>query len=226
MPVSLDPVDDSITLSRKIGLVAAWASAFFGLLYLLGIVLNLTTSGSFYPSGQDVRTVSAVIAILWNLVLLLLFATLRREAKSSRSILAEIALAFAILVCATSVLAWFAGLTTYHRLAHAVGDDLATLMDPYNPASLAYALEHLGWGLFFGCAAVSAGLALDHRQASPLLPWLLITTGFLSLCHFLGVLASIDALVLLGFVSWSVTLPLSNVLLAMMFRRRLESERD
>jgi uncharacterized protein (TIGR03382 family) len=68
---------------------------------------------------------------------------------------------------------------------------------------------------------VCAGLAIDGGRASPLLRWSLILTGVLSLCHFAGVLTGSDALTNAGFISWGVTLPLSSVLLALMFRRRL-----
>jgi len=80
------------SLSRTIGRAMALSSAAFGLLYLLGIVVNLATSGSFYPSGDDVKAVSAVIALLWHLVLVILFVAVRREAEPSRSFFPELAL--------------------------------------------------------------------------------------------------------------------------------------
>jgi uncharacterized membrane protein len=93
----------------------ALSSTIFGILYLLGVGVNLITSGSVYPSGEDVKLISAVIALLWNLVLVVLFTTLRRETQPSRAILAEMALVFAILVCGVSCASWFAGLIVYPR---------------------------------------------------------------------------------------------------------------
>jgi uncharacterized membrane protein len=210
------------SLSRKVGLFMAGSSTFFGFLYLLGLGVNLFTSASFYPSGSDVKYISAVVAILWNLALVALFATLRREAEPSRAILAELALVFAILVCATSCTSWFLGMTAYPRFALTVDPGTAAMLDPYNPSSLSYALEHLGWGLFFGLTTVLAGLALEPRSTSNWLRWSLVVTGILSLGHFLGVLISNDAIAVLGFVSWGVALPISSALLAAMFRRKLK----
>jgi hypothetical protein len=219
--VSTDPY----LLSRKIGLAMAASSAAFGFLYLLGLGVNLATSGSFYPSGDDIKLVSAVIALLWNLVLVILFATLRRESETSRAVLGELALVFAIMVCATSCTSWFIGLTAYPRLAQTAGPALASLMDPYNSSSLSYALEHLGWGIFFGLAALFAGLALGRNATSIWLRWSLVVTGVLSLAHFIGVTAANGVLSALGFVSWGVAFPISSALLTAMFRRKLK-ERD
>ena len=216
-------LDDSTkSLSRKIGLLMAGFSTFFGLLYLLGLGLNLATSGSIYPSGSDVRVISAVIAILWNLVLVALIATLVREAEPSRAILAELALVFAILVCATSCTSWFVGMTAYPRLAQAADPGTAAILDPYDRKSLSYALEHLGWGLFFGLTMILAGLALGPRKGAGWIRWSLVVTGMLSLAHFVGVIASSDALVVLGFISWGVVLPISSAWIAAMFRRELK----
>jgi hypothetical protein len=218
---SKEPVGSDLTsLSRRIGFLAAASSTLFGLLYLLGLGVNLVTSGSFYPSGSDVRTVSAMIAILWNVALVALFVALRREAEPSKAILAELALVFTVLVCATSCTSWFVALTAYPRLAQAADPGLAALIDPYNPSSLSYALEHLGWGLFLGLATVLGGFALGSRNASLWLRWSLIATGILSLAHFLGVITASDALTLLGFVSWGVALPVASLLLAALFRSK------
>jgi hypothetical protein len=196
------------------------SSTLFGLLYLIGLGVNLVTSRSFYPYGSDVRAISAVIAILWNLALVALFVALRREVEPSKAILAELALVFAILVCATSCTTWFVALTAYPRFAQTADPGVAALLDPYNPNSLSYALEHLGWGLFLGLATVLGGFALSSRDGSHWLRWSLIATGILSLGHFLGVIIASDALIVLGFVSWGVALPLASLLLAALFRRK------
>jgi uncharacterized membrane protein len=71
-------------MSRHFGLVIAIALTAFAVIYLLGLGLNLATSGAPHPTGADVRTISAGIALVWNVVLLILFASLRREAEPSK----------------------------------------------------------------------------------------------------------------------------------------------
>jgi hypothetical protein len=213
---------DAFKLSYQIGFVTAALSTVFGLLYLIGVGVNLGTSGSVYPSGSDVRAVSAGIAILWNLALVIMFTALRREAKPERAVLSEVALVFAVLVCGASCASWFAAMTIYPRVAATFDPGLAALFDPYNPISFVYGLEHLAWGLFFGIATMLAALSLDPAASSPWLRGSLILTGLLSLAHFIGVVSSTAIPTSLGYVSWGVTLPIASALIAQMFRHRLQ----
>lgn len=209
-------------MSRRFALVMAIASTALGVIYLLGLGLNLATSGAPYPSGADVRTISAGIALVWNVVLLILFASLRREAEPSKGFLAELGWVFAIQVCVVSCASWLLGLTSYSLLARADDPRLAELMNPYNASSMAYALEHLGWGLFFGLAAGFTGLSLRSGRGPDALAWTLVLAGALSLAHFLGVIVQSQPLIWLGFLAWGVLLPLASALAAGMFRRRLK----
>jgi hypothetical protein len=206
---------------RHWGLAAAIASTAFGLLYLLGLGINLLTSGSPYPSGADVRTISAGIALAWNVVLLILFAALRREAHPSKEFLAELGWVFAIQVCIVSCASWFLGLTSSTLLAQGGNFELAELANPYNPSSPAYALEHLGWGLFFGLAAVFTGLALRKGEGTRSLGRILEAAGLLSLLHFIGIIVRSEPMTWLGFIAWGILLPVSSAIAAGYFRRRL-----
>ena len=208
-------------LVRQFGLIAAITSAVFGVLYLLGLGLNLATSGSPYPSGADVRVISSGIALLWNIALLILFTALRHEAEPPRAFLAELGWIFAIQVCVVSCASWFLGLTSYPLLARSVDPGLAELANPYNPSSPAYALEHLGWGLFFGLAAVFTGVALRAGEGAGRLGRFMEATGLLSLMHFLGVILRSEPLIWLGFIAWAAMLPASSAIAAGFFRRRL-----
>lgn len=210
---------ESRPLSRTIGFATALLSSFFGLVYLIGLGINLRTSGSVYPSGGDVRIVSAGIALLWNLALVVLFTALRREAKPERAILAELALVFAILVCGASGASWVAGMMHVLRFAGSTDPAVVSLFDPYDPASFPYMLEHLAWGLFFGLAAIFAGLALRPSRFSPWVNGGFILTGLLSLGHFIGVVTGNESLISLGYLSWGVALPVACALVAGVFRQ-------
>jgi uncharacterized membrane protein len=211
----------SFRLSRKIGAITAVLSTVFGVLYLLGLGVNLTTSGSVYPSGSDVKAVSAGIALLWNLALVTMFTALRREARHDRAILSEVALVFAILVCGASSASWFAGMTVFPRLSDTLDPGLAALFDPYHPGSFPYSLEHLAWGLFFGIATILAAVAFEAATTSRWLRASLMLTGLLSLAHFVGVVSTSPLLTSFGYVSWGVTLPVASAFLAVMFRHKL-----
>jgi len=225
MPITTEPgaieFEGTIRLARRWGLAAAIASTAFGVVYLLGLGLNLATSGSPYPSGADVRVLSAGVALAWNVVLLILFASLRREAGPSRAFLAELGWVFAIQVCVVSCASWFLGLTSYSLLARGGDSAIGELANPYNPSSPAYAVVRLGWGWCVGLAAVFTGLSLRFGRGTNAVTWALACAGLLSLLHFLGVIVRSEPLIWLGYFAWGVVLPIASALAARLFRCRL-----
>jgi hypothetical protein len=151
-----------------------------------------------------------------------LFASLRREAEPSKGQLAELGWVFAIQVCVVSCASWLLGSTSYTLLGQSGNPALAELANPNSPSSPACAREHLGWGLFFGFAAVFIGLALRDGEGTRTTGRLLQAAGLPGLMHFLGVIARNEPMIWLGSIAWAVFLPASTTLAARMFRRRLQ----
>ncbi len=122
------------------------------------------------------------------------------------------------LTCATSSVNWFVQLAVMPKLAQAGKSPLTALLDLQNSYSLTYSMEHLGWGLFYGLAALFAAAALAGGRLETWIRWVLAAGGVLSLLHFVGVAAGSTFLSDLGYVAWGVLLPLSTALLAVRSR--------
>lgn len=205
-------------VSRQTLCCAAISSTLCGALYLAGLSGKLIVDGSLHStSSPAVQTLSAAIALLWNVSLLILFAALRRQVGKDSRFLAELALLFMLLACATSSTNWMIQLTLVQRIAGSDAPVLLQLLDVHSGLSISYALEHLGWGLFYGIAALFAGAAIAGSKLAKWIRWLFLAGGILSLVHFLGVIASNAVLSDLGYVAWALLLPASTALLAVMF---------
>lgn len=205
--------------SRSIGFVMAILSSIFGLLYLAGLARNLIASGSFHSSSEPLQFFSAIIALLWNQTLVILFVTLRRHVPENRRVFAELALVFMALVSVASSISWFSRLTIVPRIAQAGDANMLALVDPYNPASLTYAMEFLGWCLFYGLSTLFAAFAFAGSRLDGWIRWLLAAGGMLSLLHFIGLIISQPVLSILGYPAWGILLPITSILLAIRFRR-------
>ena len=200
--------------SRQMLFRMAVFSTVLGVLYLAGLLGKLIVDGSINStSSAGVQSISAVIALLWDVALLILFAALRREASGSRAFYAELALLFMALVCATSSVNWFIQLTIVPSLAGRAGL-MGALLDSHNEFSITFAMEHLGWGLFYGLAALFAAAATGKGGLENWIRWLFITGGALSLLHLVGVAISNPTLGLLGYFAWGLLLPVTTALLA------------
>lgn len=208
----------TIKTARQALYRTALAATILGTLYLLGLIGKLVVNSSVHAvSGQGVQLVSAAVAIAWDVVLLVLFTALRRAYPSERPLFAELALLFMLLVCATSTINWFIQIAVLPRLAP--NDGARLLLDVHNELSISYALEHLGWGLFFGLAALFAAAAMPAEHLEAWIRRLLIGSGALSLLHFLGVIISSRILGDMGYIAWGVLLPAATALLAARSRK-------
>jgi hypothetical protein len=81
-----------------------------------------------------------------------------------------------------------------------------------------FAIESLGWGLFYGLGVLFAGLAfLGGRGLDAWIGGLFILGGVLSLLYALGFILRQPILSLLGFPAWSLLATATTVLLAIRF---------
>ncbi len=206
--------------SRKLGFSAAVASTVFGALYLLGLTINLIRSGTAYSQAEPMQISAAVIAILWNIALLILFASLRWNVAEEKEFLAELGLVFMVIVCALSTVNWFAQLVVVPNAVRLGDATLLRLLDINSQLSIMYAMEHLGWGIFFSLATLCMAFAFSGRGVEMGLRILLAACGLLSLLHVLGVVIFSPAFYSLGYIAWGLLLPAASLLLAVWFRQR------
>jgi hypothetical protein len=209
----------SIELTRRFGLAAAVISTVSGLLYLLGVTINLIVSGSTHSNSDTVQLISAFVAILWNLSLLILFYTQRWFIAEKRRFFMELAFIFVVLTCVTSNINWFARLTIVPAILQSGDKTLFALVDPYGSRSIMFAVEHLGWGLFLGLAALLAAFAFENKGLDGGIRWSLLAAGVLSLLHMFGIMLSNPVLSFLGYPAWAVFLPAATLMLAIQLRR-------
>jgi hypothetical protein len=209
----------AIESSRRIVVVMAAAATLLGMLYLLGLAGKLIVDGTLHStSSQAVQNISAIVAILWNSSLLVMFAALRPQFTGSRAVFAELAFVFMAVVCAISSVNWFVQLLIVSRITRAGESVLLALLDVRNGISLMYAMEHLAWGVFYGFAAILAAMAISGGKLETWIRWLFAAGGALSLIHVVGITTGNSALGYLGYVAWGILLPVTTALLVVRYR--------
>jgi hypothetical protein len=209
----------AIHMSRRILFYTAAFATLLGMLYLLGLAGKLIVDGTVHStSSKAVQNLSAAVAILWDLSLLVLFVALRRQILGSRAIFAELALIFMAIVCTVSSINWFVQLLVVSRITRVGESVLLALLDVNNGLSLMYAMEHLAWGVFYGLAAIFAAVAIGSGRLESWIRWLFVAGGILSLLHVIGMLTATSVVSDLGYVAWGILLPITTALLALRFR--------
>lgn len=217
--IGLDETKDARKMAQKILFPVTIFSTSLGVLYLIGLVGKIIVDGTVHStSSQSVQQISAVVGILLDIALLVMFVALSWQMSGRNAVFADLASVFMILVCATSSINWFVQLAILPRIAQ-TGDPIVALIDVHNSNSLMYAIEHLGWGVFYGLATIFMGIAMGSGKLESWIRWLFIAGGVLSLLHVIGIITMNTTINDLGYVAWGVLLPITTTLLAIRYRR-------
>ena len=207
-------------MARQIVFLMAALSTVLGGLYLIGLVGKLIVDGTVHSSSSPaVQMVSAVVALLWDLALLVLFVALRWQTAPKYAVFTELAVVFMALVCVSSSINWFVQLAVLPGIVQRGDASLVALVDVHSPTSITYAVEHLGWGIFYGLATIFMAIALGGARLERWIAGLFIFGGALSLLHVIGIASANSAIGDLGYLAWGVLLPITTTLLAVRFRR-------
>ena len=200
--------------TRQVLYWTAFASTVLGALYLLGLTGKLIVDGTVHSvSSPAVQTISAMVGLLWDMALLILFVALRREAGRRYRLFADLAVVFMMLSCATSSVNWFVQLAIIPKLG-STNDALRAMLDVHNELSITYAMEHLGWGLFYGLAAIFGAAAISGGKLGTWICRLLLASGVLSLVHSVGVASASPLLSDIGYIAWGILLPAATGLMS------------
>ncbi len=212
---------DARKVAQRIVSWMAVLATFLGILYLIGLVGKLIVDGTVHStSSQPVQIVSAIVAILLDLTLLILFVALRRKMPGKNVVFADLAAVFMALVCVTSSVSWFVQLAVLPQIAQTGNSTVIALMDIHNTGSVTYAGEHLGWGIFYGLATIFLAIAIGEGKLESWIRWLLIAGGILSILHVFGIVTINPTIGDLGYVAWGIFLPSTTILLAIRFGKK------
>jgi hypothetical protein len=214
----IDTVND---LTTVVGFAASIIAVLLGCIYLMAILTSFIKSGLTFPPSQPVQFVGAIVSMGTAIDLVILIVTIQRHIAESRQFLAEVAIIFTALLCVTTSINRFVQLSVFSQYNLSENPEIFHLLHPYGSKSIMFAIESLGWGLFYGLGMLFAGLALVDDGIELWISLLLIISGVLSLLFAVGVIIRHPILSLLGFPAWGILLPGASILLAIWFGRKL-----
>ncbi len=210
--------------SQKIAYISAVLVTIWAALYFIGLAGKLVVDGSVHStSSPSIQWVSAVVGILLDISLLVLFISLRRLVPIRNQVYADLATLLMSLVCVTSSMNWFVQLTIVPGLVQMGDASMLALLDVHHTGSVMFAFEHLGWGLFFGLSAIFMAASFAGTKLGLWIRWLLTVSGILSLIHFIGIISGSEFLSDTGYIAWGILLPAASILLIGWSKQQKES---
>ena len=198
------PNEASQGIDQKISRLSFWSAA--------------TATIALIFSGITATTALKIPALISGMLLIpafiILMACIHDFAPRETKIYSRIGLLFAV---GYSVLI---GFNYYMQLTMADRSIYSASFNMKDPNSTMWVIEVLGYG-FMGLSTLAAAWVFRSGILEKLVRWLFVVNGMLGLGGMIGYALHWNMKVLLGgLILWDIIMPLSTILLAVLFRKR------
>ena len=217
----------SRTMSRKgftlqhrvIGVFAAWAVFFVGVVYAITLVLGiLSLKSSQDPIGDPFFSILELLIILMTSLMILCMIVVHAYAPPEAKAYSFSALVFMILLVGITSCVHFVILTVSRQI-EAAGLTWVPLFLSYKWPSVAYALDILAWDFFFALSMLFAAPVFTGDRLEITVRILMIVSGLLSLAGLIGVPLADMQIRMIGVLGYAGVAPIVFLLLGIVFGR-------
>ena len=162
---------------------------------------------------------SLISGIITVPVFTVLMACIHDYARTERKIFSRLGMLFAVGYAVLIGFNYFMQLTLVRQNLYTA----PFAMD--NPQSVFFVIEVLGYGVM-GLATLFAAWVFDSGRLEKGIRWLFVINGVLGIGGMIGYALGLSVNILLGgLVVWDIVMPISSILLAILFRRAQPSSK-
>jgi hypothetical protein len=194
---------------NRLGVGSASALCAIGVAYVITLAVGFTTAGFAKPILDPVLAVMEILTLLSAPILVVLMASVHAYAPPEYKIHGVIAVAFMALLAGLTSSVHFVELTAVRQ------SSTANLIWP----STAYALELVGWDMFFGLSLLFAAPVFRGGKLENAIRNGLFVGGTLCLAGILGPATGEMRLQFIAIVGYAGVFPTVCLFLTMLFRR-------
>ena len=142
-----------------------------------------------------------------------LMASIHDYARTERKIFSRLGMLFTIGYAVLISFNYFMQLTLVRQNLYVVPFDMS------DPRSIFFVIEVLGYG-FMGLATFFAAWIFNSGKLENAVRWLFITNGALGIGGMIGYIFDLSMDIMYsGLVAWDIIMPISSILLAILFKR-------
>jgi hypothetical protein len=210
---------DFTPIARRFGLYSAAATAVLLVAYAVTLALGLLSLESpDQPIGDPMFTILEILIILTMPAMVALMVAVHAWAPTRAQTLSLTAAVFMGLLAGVTCCVHFVVLTVSHHAAFA-GQSWLPLLMGWKWPSVVYALDILGWDVFFPLSMFFAALVFSGSRLAAWIQWLMIASGVLALAGLSGVAFGDMQLRNIGIVGYVGVFLVVTALLAALFYR-------
>ena len=162
---------------------------------------------------------SVISGIITVLVFTVLMACIHDYARTERKTFSRLGMLFTIGYAVLISFNYFMQLTLVRQNLYKVPFDMS------DPRSIFFVIEVLGYG-FMGLATFFAAWVFNSGKLENAVRWLFITNGVLGIAGMIGYALGFSMNIMYGgLVLWDIVMPISSILLAILFKRAQQSSK-
>jgi hypothetical protein len=182
------------------------------------VIMTIAVIFSGITATTAMKIPSLVSGIVLIPVFVLLMACIHEYAPADKKIFSRLGLLF------TTGYAVLIGFNYYMQLTLVRKNLYTEVFAMDDPQSIMWVIEVLGYG-FMGLATLSAAFIFPNGKLENVIRWLFIINGILGIGGMIGYALGWSMNILLGgLIVWDIIMPVSSLLLAIIFRRVMRAD--
>ena len=180
------------------------------------VIMTIAVIFSGITASTAMKIPSLVSGIILIPVFILLIACIHEYSPADRKFFSRLGLLF------TMGYAVLIGFNYYMQLTLVQNNLYTDVFAMDDPQSIMWVIEVLGYG-FMGLATLSTAFVFTNGKLENAIRWLFIVNGILGIGGMIGYALGLSLNILAGgLIVWDIIMPLSSLLLAVLFRRILK----
>ena len=196
----------SLDMNRTLTYLAFWSA----------VLMTIAVIFSGITASTAMKIPSLVSGIILIPVFILLIACIHEYSPADRKFYSRLGVLF------TMGYAVLIGFNYYMQLTLVQNNLYTDVFAMDDPQSIMWVIEVLGYG-FMGLATLSTAFVFTNGKLENAIRWLFIVNGILGIGGMIGYALGLSLNILAGgLIVWDIIMPLSSILLAVLFRRILK----
>jgi hypothetical protein len=181
------------------------------------VIMTIAVIFSGITASTAMKIPSLVSGIILIPVFILLIACIHEYSPADRKFFSRLGLLF------TMGYAVLIGFNYYMQLTLVQNNLYTDVFAMDDPQSIMWVIEVLGYG-FMGLATLSTAFVFANGKLENAIRWLFIVNGILGIGGMIGYALGLSLSILAGgLIVWDIIMPLSSILLVVLFRRVLKT---
>lgn len=210
--------------ARRLGIVSAVGTVLLSAVYAATLVAGLLSLQSpQQPIGDPLFSILEILIILMMPLMVALMVAVHAWAPAEAKVFSLMALVFVSLLAGLTCSVHFVILTVGRQAAFS-GLAWMPLFLSFEWPSVAYALDLLGWDVFFAMSVLFAAPVFGGNRLATSIRVLLVASGALALAGLSGVIVGDMQLRNIGILGYAGVFPVVALLLAILFHRATPHE--